>query len=576
MKAIKILLQEKKMDKDIVLLIDEMYLQKEVQFQGGQLIGCDDNNELYKGIMTFMIVGMKKNVSFVVKAIPETKIEGKWLALQIAESIQTLHEIGFHVRAVISDNHPSNVAAFNDLYFKYGCSSHENLILHPSSSDRSIYMFFDSVHLLKNIRNNLLNSKRLIFPEFKFADFIDLPAGEITWKMLHDVFEQDETLQGNLRKANKLTYKVLHPGDNKQSMPLALAIFHATTSAALESYFPEHNSASKFLELINIWWTMSNSKQKLNMNFHLGDAARLNDCKPEFFRKLAVWFSKWKLQQPSNSEKYTLSKQTTSALVITLRCTASLIEDLLEAGYDFVLTARFQTDPLERRFSNYRQVSGGRFLVGLREVNTSERILAIKSLLKESVFFWKEDIQSTKNQDLALLQLTQELNAMSSQLEHCYLDSNSLEVAAFVSGYISKKMIKKTKCVTCRAFLTSSSTDSLLENYDYLMKLSRKGLTIPSVDLTHYVSKSFAMLELSENIFRRIEVPERIAAEHVLTLNDAVLSFLCDEHANVIKFINRSICNIYLNNSQKLMTNHVRRDTVNQFKQRQRKRRRIV
>ena len=137
-------------------------------------------------------------------------------------------------------------------------------------------------------------------------------------------------------------------------------------------------------------------------------------------------------------------------------------------------------------------------------------------------------------------------------------------------------MIKKTKCVTCRAFLTSSSTDSLLENYDYLMKLSRKGLTIPSVDLTHYVSKSFAMLELSENIFRRIEVPERIAAEHVLTLNDAVLSFLCDEHANVIKFINRSICNIYLNNSQKLMTNHVRRDTVNQFKQRQRKRRRIV
>ena len=82
---------------------------------------------------------------------------------------------------------------------------------------------------------------------------------------------------------------------------------------------------------------MSNSKQKLNMNFHLGDAARLNDCKPEFFRKLAVWFSKWKLQQPSNTEKYTLSKQTTSALVITLKFTASLIEYLLEAGYDFVL-----------------------------------------------------------------------------------------------------------------------------------------------------------------------------------------------------------------------------------------------
>ena len=53
-----------------------------------------------------MIVGVRKNVPFVVKAVPESKIEGKWLSGQIVETIQSLHEIGFHVRAVISDNHP--------------------------------------------------------------------------------------------------------------------------------------------------------------------------------------------------------------------------------------------------------------------------------------------------------------------------------------------------------------------------------------------------------------------------------------------------------------------------------------
>ena len=71
------MLNEGKIDKDIVLLTDEMYLQKELQFQQGKLIGWDDNGNLLKGIVTFMIVGVRKNVPFVVKAVPETKIEGK-------------------------------------------------------------------------------------------------------------------------------------------------------------------------------------------------------------------------------------------------------------------------------------------------------------------------------------------------------------------------------------------------------------------------------------------------------------------------------------------------------------------
>ena len=120
LKAIKIMLREGKIDKDVVLLIDEMYLQKEI-----------------------------------------------------------FHEIGFHVRAVVSDNHPSNVAALNDLLSKFRYALHENTILHTSMTDRISYLFFDSVHFLKNIRNNLLNSRQFIFPEFQFPQFIRIPAGEI-------------------------------------------------------------------------------------------------------------------------------------------------------------------------------------------------------------------------------------------------------------------------------------------------------------------------------------------------------------------------------------------------------------
>ena len=41
------------------------------------------------------------------------------------------------------------------------------------------------------------------------------------------------------------------------------------------------------------------------------------------------------------------------------------------------MTGRFQTDPLERRFSQYRQMNGGRFLVSLKEVMRSESIKTI-------------------------------------------------------------------------------------------------------------------------------------------------------------------------------------------------------
>ena len=94
-------------------------------------------------------------------------------------------------------------------------------------NSRKIYLFYDIVHLVKNIRNNLLNRKRFIFPRFSFHGFKDniiVSGGEISWKLFHDVFEKDVLLSANLRKAPKLSQKVLHPGRNKQSAPLALAI----------------------------------------------------------------------------------------------------------------------------------------------------------------------------------------------------------------------------------------------------------------------------------------------------------------------------------------------------------------
>ena len=68
------------------------------------------------------------------------------------------------------------------------------------------------------------------------------------------------------------------------------------------------------------------------------------------------------------------------------------MEDLFSEGNQYVLTSRFQTDPLEKYFGQYRQLSGERFLVSLREVQCSEKILCMKPLIKEVINSWDERV----------------------------------------------------------------------------------------------------------------------------------------------------------------------------------------
>ena len=68
-------------------------------------------------------------------------------------------------------------------------------------------------------------------------------------------------------------------------------------------------------------------------------------------------------------------------MIRTLRCQSSLIEYLLTEGYEFVLTNRFQYDLLEKRYGQYRQTSGGSFLVSAKDVSNSENVLKVKSLV---------------------------------------------------------------------------------------------------------------------------------------------------------------------------------------------------
>ena len=162
-KAVKRLREKGKISTDCILMVDEMYLQKATQYQGGEYVGADEEGNLFKGIIVFMIVGLKKSIPYVIQALPETTFNGKWLSEKMSNTIVLLGGADFIVHAIVTDNHVANVNAFSCLSIEYVTPEFPLFIKHPSNHNKKIYLFYDSVHLLKNIRNNILNVISLFF-----------------------------------------------------------------------------------------------------------------------------------------------------------------------------------------------------------------------------------------------------------------------------------------------------------------------------------------------------------------------------------------------------------------------------
>ena len=102
---------------------------------------------------------------------------------------------------------------------------------------------------------------------------------------MHSIYNQDSNLSGNLRTANKLTYRTMHPGNNKLSVNLA--IFHEITIVASKSYFPERKDISGFHSLIHTWWTIVNSQDRF-CSEQLGNAVVVGDVKTIFFLSFEI------------------------------------------------------------------------------------------------------------------------------------------------------------------------------------------------------------------------------------------------------------------------------------------------
>ena len=97
-------------------------------------------------------------------------------------------------------------------------------------------------------------------------------------------------------------------------------------------------------------------------------------------------------------------------------------------------------------------------------------------MVKESIHINESDIKAFQDQHKVKVEFLDKITEIN--LENVRLSEETEEVAAHISGYNAKKLVKKfEQC--CKSVCVSDSSEEC-SSYDYLNILSRGGLIVPS------------------------------------------------------------------------------------------------
>jgi hypothetical protein len=158
-------------EKNVMLLKDEIHIQPYMDFKGGNIVGNSFNNcSLATAAYTFMISSITSNFKEVIHIFPTSTMKSDTLFDCIRTVITKLEDISYRVLCVLSDNNAVNGKAMKNFSPKKQLSI---VYPHPCNSTRPLFILYDSVHILKCIKNNWLNpksNKTLSFPDFEIGE----------------------------------------------------------------------------------------------------------------------------------------------------------------------------------------------------------------------------------------------------------------------------------------------------------------------------------------------------------------------------------------------------------------------
>lgn len=270
----------------IILMIDEIYLGKRVELSGGDIYGFTEDGVVAHTALCFMIRSLTSKYRDVVAIYPMSSCKAETIEQCFKEVLQQLHNAGFTVVAILTDNHSSNRKFFVNL-----CGGSLKTFVDNPVSDGRIYLIFDPTHNIKNLYNNF--QKRRLF-RCPGSHPILKETTEANFDDIDKVFELESTKP--LRMAHKLTKAVLNPKSiEKTSVKLSAAVIHESTINALREYGFKDTSTvlEAFLKLWNVLNVKNTSIGKHKRDISRDPILSAGDWKLTFLEQFADFFEVW-------------------------------------------------------------------------------------------------------------------------------------------------------------------------------------------------------------------------------------------------------------------------------------------
>ncbi|QQP39506.1 Putative LOC101234561, partial [Caligus rogercresseyi] len=505
-------------EKIVALLVDEVATAKRVEYSNGTFFGFE-KMEPTKTVLAFLITSICGKYKDVVGLNPVVKLNAELLAHLHRVALRAATEAGFLVITSICDGHSVNRRFYSEML----CDGRLKVsISNEEAGGQSMFLLFDVVHLFKNFFTNLLRRKHFDCPDFQG---IRMNASFAHVKSLYEL-----ELGKPIKVAHKLTAKVLNPRPIEcMSVELADRFFHPSTIAGLQYYskdHPEWMGTAHFLQTIRNWFNVLNVKTTftgMRKRDWSKDPIRTSDSvQLKFLENFAEWLEKWEKQKTLG-----LSKETFLCAIQTSKAMPKLIVHLLEKeGMDYVLTGKICSDPIEKRFGDYRMLGGSNYYVSVRQILEAEKKIRLNSLIRLSSFTLKEakNVLSASSEGEVENDTSALLAAMEVFEGSCIPSDEGDEGAVFyVAGYVAQKLVKSTKCQACQEIVSKGKTVpritfdvgvdqeskdlSIKSTKDDLISLvTRGGLTYPS-DATFY-GQIMENQELRQ-LFMRFKNPQK-------------------------------------------------------------------
>lgn len=180
-----------------------------------------------------------------------------------------------------------------------------------------------------------------------------------------------------IKAAPKLSHKTLYPNTfERQKVSLVANVFHETTVSALHKY--ECTGTAYFVKIILMWWYIVNTKRPLTHILKLNELQQpfsdIQDKRLIYLTNFLSWLTRWKELADENSLSGCLTSDTYNALY---HCTFVLKEIIVyalsEFNVSYVLPGKFESDNLEMRFGQYRQLAGGNYNISVTQILEAEK-----------------------------------------------------------------------------------------------------------------------------------------------------------------------------------------------------------